>query len=179
MNESSSNNAAPKLWGGRFTGKSDPVMEKFNNSISYDKIMWEEDIIGSISYAEALGRCNILEQDEVDLIKEGLLKVLDEWKNGTFEIKSSDEDIHTANERRLTEIIGKVGGKLHTGRSRNDQVATDVRLWLRKSCMNLLSLLEKIVLTSADFSEKYIDILQAGYTHMVILNKLYLIIQIA
>eukprot|EP01035_Chromulina_nebulosa_P031466 gene31466-41956_t len=77
-----------------------------------------------------------------------------------------DEDIHTANERRLTELIGKVGGKLHTGRSRNDQVATDVRLWLRAACKTLLSSLESIIQTASDQAERNIDILQAGFTHM-------------
>lgn len=157
---------APKLWGGRFTGKTDPIMEQFNNSISYDKIMWNEDILGSIAYAEALGRCNILEQHEVDSIKEGLEKVREEWRAGAFELRSSDEDIHTANERRLTEIIGKIGGKLHTGRSRNDQVATDVRLWLRKACKEILVKLQDIVSTATAMGERHIDILQAGFTHL-------------
>ena len=83
--------STPKLWGGRFTGKTDPVMEKFNNSIGYDQIMWNEDITGSIAYADALGRCSILEQMEVDSIKEGLMRVKEEWANGTFELKPSDE----------------------------------------------------------------------------------------
>jgi argininosuccinate lyase len=157
---------APKLWGGRFTGKTDPVMEKFNNSISYDKIMWLEDIQGSIAYANALGLCHILSEEEALAIKNGLEQVRLEWEEGRFELKPSDEDIHTANERRLTELIGKVGGKLHTGRSRNDQVATDVRLWLRKACKEILGLINNVVMTAADLAEEKIDILQAGFTHM-------------
>jgi argininosuccinate lyase len=155
-----------KLWGGRFTGKTDPVMEKFNNSIGYDKIMWKEDIQGSIAYAQSLGRCNILTTPEVQSITDGLTLVQKEWEEGSFVLVSSDEDIHTANERRLTELIGKVGGKLHTGRSRNDQVATDVRLWLRGACSALLLQLKDIVLTATDVAEKHIDVLQAGFTHL-------------
>lgn len=155
-----------KLWGGRFTGETDPIMEMFNNSISYDKIMWKEDIEGSIQYARALGGCGILTAEEVAIICEGLDKVRVEWEAGSFELKPSDEDIHTANERRLTELVGKVGGKLHTGRSRNDQVATDVRLWLRNACTRIMALISNIVNTSTDVAEKNIDILQAGFTHM-------------
>ena len=155
-----------KLWGGRFTGATDPVMVKFNNSIGYDKIMWSEDIQGSVAYAQALGRCGILTADEVVQIVDGLGKVRAEWEAGTFELQPSDEDIHTANERRLTEIIGKNGGKLHTGRSRNDQVATDVRLWLRAQCARTLSQLNDIVQVATALGEAKIDVLQAGFTHL-------------
>jgi argininosuccinate lyase len=141
-------------------------MEQFNNSIGYDKIMWKEDIFGSEMYAEALGDCGILSADEVAQIREGLRLVKAEWESGSFKIVDGDEDIHTANERRLTELIGKVGGKLHTGRSRNDQVATDVRLWLRAACKSVLSSLENIIQTASDQAERNIDILQAGFTHM-------------
>ena len=141
-------------------------MEKFNNSIGYDKIMWNEDLTGSVAYAQALGRCGILTTAEADEICVGLEKVRLEWETSTFEIKGGDEDIHTANERRLTEIIGKLGGKLHTGRSRNDQVATDVRLWLRSACARTLSQLNDIVITATGLAEQQIDVLQAGFTHM-------------
>jgi argininosuccinate lyase len=113
-----------KLWGGRFSGATDPIMEKFNSSIGYDKAMWREDITGSQAYAKALAdsRCGLLTVDEANQICLGLDAVRDEWEKGVFEIVSSDEDIHTANERRLIEIIGKTGGKLHTGRSRNGTI---------------------------------------------------------
>jgi argininosuccinate lyase len=155
-----------KLWGGRFTGKTDPVMEKFNASLGYDKIMWSEDLEGSKMYAAALGKCGILTTDEVTEIQRGLDAVRTEWENGTFVIQASDEDIHTANERRLTEIIGKLGGKLHTGRSRNDQVATDVRLWLRSVCQRTLTQLHDIIATACSVADNHIDVLQAGFTHM-------------
>lgn len=158
--------SASKLWGGRFTGKTDPVMEKFNNSIDYDKIMWKEDLEGSIAYAKALGGCGILTSEEVVAICDGLEQVKREWENGSFVLVGGDEDIHTANERRLTEIIGKVGGKLHTGRSRNDQVATDVRLWLRSKCHETLNQLYDVIIAASHIAESNIDILQAGFTHM-------------
>lgn len=112
-----------KLWGGRFTGATDPLMEKFNASIGSDKRMWREDIEGSQAYARALSKTAVLTEGEAAEIVAGLDAVAAEWRAGTFEIKAGDEDIHTANERRLTELIGAVGGKLHTGRSRNDQVS--------------------------------------------------------
>lgn len=141
-------------------------MEKFNNSLKFDKIMWREDLAGSMRYAEALKECGILTQQEQIDICNGLSQVHDEWEQNIFVLHDSDEDIHTANERRLTELIGKVGGKLHTGRSRNDQVATDVRLWLRAQCVIILEQLNSIVQTSTVSAERYIDILQAGFTHL-------------
>lgn len=155
-----------KLWGGRFSGDTDPIMEKFNNSISYDKIMWKEDIEGSIAYSKALANCGILKLHESIEICNGLKQVEAEWLAGTFEIKATDEDIHTANERRLTEIIGQIGGKLHTGRSRNDQVATDVRLWLRKETKYCIIAVFDLIDSGIIKAEEYIDILQAGYTHL-------------
>ena len=120
-----------KLWGGRFSGSVDPLMHAYNESLSYDKRMWPQDLRGSIAYANAQVKTGILTEAERDEIVAGLGKVAKEWESGTFVAAEDDEDIHTANERRLSEIIGKdIGGKLHTGRSRNDQVATDMRIWL-------------------------------------------------
>ena len=117
-----------KLWGGRFTGETDPVMHAFNESLSYDKRMWAQDIRGSQAYAKALVGCKVLTAEEAQTICDGLTKVGEEWRTNSFQVQPEDEDIHTANERRLKELIGPVAGKLHTGRSRNDQVATDMRL---------------------------------------------------
>jgi argininosuccinate lyase len=156
----------PKLWGGRFTGKTDPIMERFNNSLKFDKAMWQEDLFGSEMYAKAMQTTGILTAAESEEIRRGLQAIRKEWEDGTFIVVASDEDIHTANERRLTELIGKVGGKLHTGRSRNDQVATDLRLWLYRQCGAILNQLASVVLTAADAGDRYIDVLQAGYTHL-------------
>jgi len=141
-------------------------MEKFNESISFDKRMWSQDIQGSIAYAKAIGKIGIISDDEVKLLVEGLEKVRQEWADGKFEIKPGDEDIHTANERRLTEIIGPTGGKLHTGRSRNDQVATDTRLWTVEAERDILKDMATLLTAGASFAKEYIDILMAGYTHL-------------
>ncbi|MFH1069457.1 MAG: lyase family protein, partial [Candidatus Glassbacteria bacterium] len=122
-----------KLWSGRFSGATDKLMEHFNASIGFDRRLWREDIEGSRAYAEALGRSGLITEAECASLIEGLEQVSGEIEGGRFIWSESDEDIHMAVERRLTEIIGPVGGKLHTGRSRNDQVATDMRLWVRRA----------------------------------------------
>ncbi|HRW06095.1 MAG TPA: argininosuccinate lyase [Caldilineaceae bacterium] len=157
---------ASKLWGGRFTGATDPLMEEFNDSIGFDKKLWAEDLRGSQAYARALARSNILTAEEAAAIVEGLAQVAQEWAEGRFVLKAGDEDIHTANERRLTELIGAVAGKLHTGRSRNDQVATDVRLWLRKEIQTLRNHLHELIRVTVARAEQEIDILMPGYTHL-------------
>jgi len=128
--------------------------------------MWKEDHSGSIAYAKAIQKVDILTPKESASIISGLEKVMEEWASNTFEIKSGDEDIHTANERRLTKIIGPLGGKLHTGRSRNDQVATDTRLWIVQAKKDILKDMATLLQASAEFCEVHIDILMAGYTHL-------------
>mmetsp|Transcript_28333 Transcript_28333/g.35033 ORF Transcript_28333/g.35033 Transcript_28333/m.35033 type:complete len:468 (+) Transcript_28333:161-1564(+) len=152
--------------GGRFKGGTDPIMEKFNESISFDKRMWDQDIRGSVAYAKAILKVGIITEKECNLLVEGLGKVSEEWASGKFEIKAGDEDIHTANERRLTEIIGSTGGKLHTGRSRNDQVATDTRLWTVEAERDILKDIATLLTVGAEFSSQHIDILSSGYTHL-------------
>ncbi|KAI0692393.1 putative argininosuccinate lyase [Cytidiella melzeri] len=155
-----------KLWGGRFTGKTDPLMHEFNQSLRYDKRMYAADIIGSIAYSKALTKVGILTHHEETKIVEGLRQVQQEWEAGTFEIKSDDEDIHTANERRLSELIGPLGGKLHTGRSRNDQVATDMRLWLLEEVKDIEAGLKGLIRVMVERADKEKDILLPGYTHL-------------
>jgi argininosuccinate lyase len=155
-----------KLWGGRFTGATDPLMEKFNASIGFDKRLWKADLEGSKAYAIALARAGIISDEEMEEMGTGLDVVGEEWAAGTFVLQPSDEDIHTANERRLTEIIGPVGGKLHTGRSRNDQVATDVRLWLRGEIAELRDYLAQLISGTIERAEAEIDLLMPGYTHL-------------
>lgn len=152
--------------GGRFRGGTDPIMEKFNESLSFDKRMWDQDIRGSIAYAKAIVKVGIITEEEGNQLVDGLKQVGEEWANGTFEIKAGDEDIHTANERRLTEIVGAVGGKLHTGRSRNDQVATDTRLWTVEAERDILKDIGTLLIVGAEFAEQHIDILMSGYTHL-------------
>ena len=155
-----------KLWGGRFTGANDPLMEAFNASISFDKRMWRADITGSQAYARALARSGIITGDEAEALVTGLARVADEWAAGHFELRPGDEDIHTANERRMTELLGDVAGKLHTGRSRNDQVATDTRLWLLGEIVELRRHLHDLIRTAVERAGAEIDLLMPGYTHL-------------
>lgn len=142
------------------------MMEKFNESLSFDQRMWDQDIRGSIAYAQGIRKVGILTEAELGEIVFGLEMVRSEWKSGSFVIKAGDEDIHTANERRLTEIVGPVGGKLHTGRSRNDQVATDTRLWTVEAERLVLGDLAGLLLAGADYAELHVEVLMAGYTHL-------------
>mmetsp|Transcript_41776 Transcript_41776/g.87676 ORF Transcript_41776/g.87676 Transcript_41776/m.87676 type:complete len:469 (+) Transcript_41776:233-1639(+) len=152
--------------GGRFKGGTDPIMEKFNESINFDKRMWAQDLRGSIAYAKAIEKVGILTAEESSTIVSGLEKVHAEWASDSFVLQPGDEDIHTANERRLTEIIGPLGGKLHTGRSRNDQVATDTRLWIVEAERDILKDMATLLHAASEFSREHIDVLMAGYTHL-------------
>ncbi|KAK7793121.1 hypothetical protein R5R35_006516 [Gryllus longicercus] len=163
MNPESNNR---KLWGGRFSEKTDLVLESLNASISYDKRMWKEDLKGSRAYTVALLRAGLLTEDESKEILKGLDMVHEEWEKNTFIILPSDEDIHTANERRLKELIGHSALKLHTGRSRNDQVVTDMRLWLRSGLGDFSVLLCDIIKLCTVRAQQEIDILMPGYTHL-------------
>ncbi|XP_030010806.1 argininosuccinate lyase [Sphaeramia orbicularis] len=155
-----------KLWGGRFVGDTDPIMEKFNASIGFDQRMWDADIRGSKAYAKALERARLVTSEEKDQIITGMDQISDEWSRGVFMIKPEDEDIHTANERRLKELIGAPAGKLHTGRSRNDQVVTDMRLWLRDAISTLKENALQLMSTMVERAAAEIDVLFPGYTHM-------------
>jgi len=142
-------------------------MEKFNASIGFDKRMWKEDIQGSVAYTKALVRTGILTQQEGDEMDRGLQLVHEEWATDKFVLKPSDEDIHTANERRLTELIGSdIAGKLHTGRSRNDQVATDLRLWLKGQIDVLQGDMKQLISTTVNRAGAEVDLLFPGYTHL-------------
>ncbi|HEU5014658.1 MAG TPA: lyase family protein, partial [Roseiflexaceae bacterium] len=116
------------MWGGRFSGGMDERMALFNNSFPFDRRMWAEDIRGSMAWARQLAAAGIITDAERDDLLRGLGAVRDEFASGSFAPQPTDEDIHTAVERRLGEIAGAVAGKLHTGRSRNDQVATDIAM---------------------------------------------------
>jgi argininosuccinate lyase len=154
------------LWGGRFAGKTDERMRQFNDSISFDWRLYAADIQGSLAYARALVRAGLITGDECTELLAGLGRVRSEFEAGVFSFQASDEDIHTAVERRLFEVAGAAAGKLHTGRSRNDQVSTDLRLYLLQEMSGLqqsLSLLQRSVV---DKAEAHLDVLMPGYTHM-------------
>eukprot|EP00210_Caulerpa_lentillifera_P005722 g5471.t1 len=141
-------------------------MNKFNESLSFDKRMWKQDIEGSQAYARALHKAKILTSTELDSIVNGLEQVGEEWIRNEFEVSGNDEDIHSANERRLTELIGPIGGKLHTGRSRNDQVATDTRLWLMSEINEIRHELQHLVIVFCNRAESEIEVLMPGFTHL-------------
>src|SRR5262249_41397429 len=122
---------AEKLWGGRFTKGTDPDAARFTASLGFDRRLWAHDIAGSLAWAGALCRAGLLSEDERRAVADGLERVRAEIQAGRFVFRPELEDIHTNIERRLTELIGPLGGKLHTGRSRNDQIALDERLYLR------------------------------------------------
>ncbi|KAJ9647428.1 argininosuccinate lyase [Exophiala oligosperma] len=166
MSESKPN--ANMLWGGRFTGGLDPLMVSYNESIYFDRAIYAQDIRGSIAYARANAKIGILTQDEFLAIEKGFGEVLSEWESGKFEIKPGvDEDIHTANERRLGEIIGtQIAGKLHTGRSRNDQVGTGMRLWLRDQLREMERHLVSLLRVTTSRAQSEISALMPGYTHL-------------
>ncbi|MBI3359426.1 MAG: argininosuccinate lyase [Nitrospirae bacterium] len=155
-----------KLWGERFSEATDPRVDQFTESLSEDYRLFRHDIAGSIAHANALSRGGILTAIETKKIICGLKEVEKELEVGSVEFLTSDEDIHTYIERRLTEKIGPLGGKLHTGRSRNDQVALDLKLYLREKITEILHqtvLLQKGLVVQA---EKQIDIYLPGYTHL-------------
>ncbi|MBC8505018.1 MAG: argininosuccinate lyase [Anaerolineales bacterium] len=141
------------LWNGRFSSQSDPNMFALNASISFDQRMAEQDIRGSLAWVETLTQARLLTQEEGNLISSGLQQIRDELVSEEFDFIPSDEDIHTAVERRLGEIIGPLAGKLHTGRSRNDQVATDFRMWLLDYIPNLENALRDLQIAYIERAE--------------------------
>jgi argininosuccinate lyase len=156
-----------KLWGGRFTGATDPLMELYNASLPYDRKMYAADIQGTKAYTEALTKIGILTIEELNEIHRGLDNIMAEWQQDKFVVKSGDEDIHTANERRLSELIGKeIAGKVHTGRSRNDQVATDMRLYVVEKLTEIKSILIGLIEVFISRAEREIAVLMPGYTHL-------------
>jgi len=156
----------PTLWGGRFEQAASPLLRQFNDSLPFDQRLWLEDIFGSMAYAEAIAAAGLLTAEERAALLAGLEQVAEEWRSGQFQTAAGDEDIHTAVERRLGELIGPLAGKLHTGRSRNDQVATDLRWWLRSRVDELDDLLAALLGAAVERAEAEIDVLMPGYTHL-------------
>jgi argininosuccinate lyase len=154
------------LWGGRFKTDTDERMGRFNDSISFDQRLYAADIQGSIAYAGALAQAGLISGQECDQIVAGLEQVRAEFEAGTFQIQPGDEDIHTAVERRLTDLIGPAAGKLHTGRSRNDQVTTDLRLYLLATAQDLHHALVELQSAVVDQAEAHLGVLMPGYTHL-------------
>jgi argininosuccinate lyase len=155
-----------KLWGGRFTRGADPRAERFTGSLAFDRRLWPHDVTGCVAWAKALAKAGLLSAAERDAIVRGLQVVRAELEAGTFPFRAELEDIHTNVERRLQELIGDVGGKLHTGRSRNDQIAVDERLYLRKVIAEVRAGLRATQEALVARAAEAVDMPLPGYTHL-------------
>ncbi len=155
-----------KLWGGRFDEDTSSITEKISASIAFDSRLYRQDIRGSAAHARMLKRIGVLNDTELDDILKGLEQIREEIEGGGFPFSESLEDIHMNIEARLTERIGDAGGKLHTGRSRNDQIALDVRLFVMDESDAISGLLADLVTVCVNTAEKYVDVLIPGYTHL-------------
>src|SRR5437867_12168855 len=157
---------ADKAWSGRFRAKTHRLVEAFSGSVGFDRRLYAQDIQGSVAHSKTLERPGVLTRGETRTIVRGLASVKAELDRGRFRFLSSDEDIHMAIERRLTELIGPIGGKLHTGRSRNDQVALDVRLYLRDALGALSDSLRRFQRVLLEKARAHLDVVMPGYTHL-------------
>jgi len=155
-----------KLWGGRFTEATDEFVEQFNASVSFDKRLFKQDIMGSRAHAEMLAHIGVLSSSDCDALLTALDTILKEIESGTFIWKTELEDVHMNIEARLTELVGEAGKRIHTGRSRNDQVATDVRLYLREAIDEIDGRLEALQNAILKVAEQESDTIMPGFTHL-------------
>lgn len=155
-----------KLWAGSFHKELDPKTNDFNSSIAVDSRMFREDIEGSIAHATMLGECGVIDRAESEKMVEELKKIRADIENGAMVIDPNAEDIHTVIEEELTARLGDAGKRLHTARSRNDQVAVDVRLYLRHECDDMIDMLRELIGVLCDKAEEGSDMVMPGYTHM-------------
>jgi argininosuccinate lyase len=155
-----------KLWGGRFTGSAEDWVDEFGASIGFDKELAQQDIEGSIAHATMLAKCGIITESEAENIIQGLKMLEQKAKNNELEYSAKLEDIHLNIEHHLTELIGPTGGKLHTARSRNDQVATDMHLYLNAQVAEIIELINEFQHTLIAQAEQNIETIMPGYTHL-------------
>ena len=155
-----------KPWSGRFNEPTDAFVEAFTASVDFDRRLYRYDIQGSIAHATMLGRCGILTQDECDSITSGLERIRERIESGEFSWSTKLEDVHMNIESALTAEIGDAGKRLHTGRSRNDQVATDIRLWLRDEIALIRAAIENLQHGLLDIAEREADTILPGFTHL-------------
>jgi len=155
-----------KLWGGRFTGSAEDWVDEFGASIGFDQELAKQDIEGSIAHATMLAKCGIVTEAEAENIIQGLRKLEQQASNGELEYSAKLEDIHLNIEHHLTELIGPTGGKLHTARSRNDQVATDMHLYLKDQVSEIIELVSEFQRALVQQAEQNIETLMPGYTHL-------------
>ena len=155
-----------QLWGGRFTKETDQLVYNFNASISFDQKFYREDMEGSMAHVKMLEATGILTEKERDEILAGIEGILKDVESGALEISAEYEDIHSFVEANLIDRIGDSGKKLHTGRSRNDQVALDMKLYTRKEVVNLKSLVKDLLYVLQDLMKEHIDTYMPGFTHL-------------
>lgn len=155
-----------KMWEGRFQKELDSSVNDFNSSISFDWVMFREDIAGSIAHARMLAGQNIIPKDDADLIIEGLREILEQLESGELQIDPTAEDIHMFIEQTLTQRIGDAGKRLHTARSRNDQVALDLRMYLKNKTDDLLAAVRELAKALVELAEQNLDTIMPGYTHL-------------
>ena len=155
-----------KPWSGRFKQSTDTLMEQFSASISFDRRLYAYDIEGSIAHCQMLAKCKIISHAESKKIINGLKRILKEFKSGKFRCDDRLEDIHMNVESRLTQLVGPVGGKLHTARSRNDQVCLDIRLYLREEGGEIVQSITQLAKTLLTLAKKHTNTVVPGYTHM-------------
>ena len=158
----------------RFDTPQDPLFRRINTSLGFDRRLWPQDIRGSIAHARALQRAGVLDDPELATLIDGLERVAGELERGEFPFADSDEDIHMAVERRLTELVGPAGGKLHTGRSRNDQVATDVAIYVRERADRAVALVAALMASLVRLAEGHAGWPMPGYTHLQRAQPVYL-----
>ncbi len=155
-----------KLWGARFEGATDALIERMNSSLAFDSRLWRQDILGSIAHATMLGATGIISEAESVQIIDGLRALLADIDSGASTLPPDAEDVHTAVEGLLRERLGPVAGKLHTARSRNDQIATDIRLYLRDECVEIDGAIRSLQRTLLDQAHGHFECVLPGYTHM-------------
>lgn len=155
-----------KLWGGRFTKSTDSFTDHFHSSISFDSRMYKQDITGSIAHAGMLGKQNIIPMEDAELIQKTLKEILADIEEGKITFDEKAEDIHMNVETILISRIGDVGKRLHTGRSRNDQVALDIRMYLREQIVDIKALIKELLCVLNNMAEKNVDTIMPGYTHL-------------
>ena len=166
MTENTQKPKANTLWGGRFEGGVSDIMEKINASIDFDKILYRQDIQGSIEHCKMLVETGIITNEDGQSIQDGLTQIEQEITEGNFEFSAELEDIHMNVEARLTEIIGATAGRLHTARSRNDQVATDFKLYVRDACDQADEALKALQIALINIAEENADVIMPGFTHL-------------
>lgn len=155
-----------KMWAGRFSKEVDETVNAFNSSIAFDGRMYKHDIQGSIAHAAMLGKCGIISMEDSEKIQKGLAEILWDIENGKLEFDMTAEDIHMFIEAELTKRLGDVGKRLHTSRSRNDQVALDIRMYLRDEIVEIKELTKKLAFTLCNIASNHLDTVMPGYTHL-------------